>query len=154
MDINFRPATFDDVESMHKILNDYAKEGLMLPRARNSIYENLREYIVAEVDGNTIGIGALHFVWDRLGEIRSLAIVPGYKKLGVGKKIVEFLEQEGLARGVTMFFTLTYQPVFFEKCGYELTPKEELSPKVWKECVHCPQYPTCDEIALVKHIKK
>ncbi len=153
MNINFRFATFDDVESMHKILNDYAKAGLMLPRARNSIYENLREYVVADLDGAIIGIGALHFVWERLAEIRSLAIIPDYKKHGIGKQIVELLEKEGLARGVNMFFTLTYQPGFFAKCGYELTPKEELSPKVWKECVHCPQYPTCDEIALVKRIK-
>lgn len=152
MDIKFRAATFDDTEAMYKMLNDYAKEGLMLPRARNSIYENLREYIVAESEGQIVGIGALHFVWDRLGEIRSLAVVPQYKKHGIGKKIVEYLEQEGLDRGVNMFFTLTYQPIFFGKCGYEVTPKEDLSPKVWKECVHCPQYPTCDEIALVKHV--
>lgn len=38
----YRSATFDDVEKLHKLLNDYAAEGLMLPRSRNSIYENLR----------------------------------------------------------------------------------------------------------------
>ena len=45
--IVFRPATFSDVEHIHKLLNYYAKEGLMLPRARNAIYENLRDYILA-----------------------------------------------------------------------------------------------------------
>ena len=45
--ITYRRATFDDVENIHKLLNDYAHEGLMLPRARNAIYENLRDYIVA-----------------------------------------------------------------------------------------------------------
>ena len=45
--ITYRQATFDDVENIHKLLNDYAREGLMLPRARNAIYENLRDYIVA-----------------------------------------------------------------------------------------------------------
>ncbi len=45
--LEYRGATFDDVEEIHKLLNDYAKEGLMLPRSRNSIYENLRDYIVA-----------------------------------------------------------------------------------------------------------
>ena len=43
----YRSATFDDVEKLHKLLNDYAAEGLMLPRSRNSIYENLRDYVVA-----------------------------------------------------------------------------------------------------------
>lgn len=154
MNISYRPATFDDVEPMHKILNDYAKEGLMLPRARNAMYESLREYVVAEIDGEIVGIGALHFVWDRLAEIRSLAVIPKYKIHGIGKKIVELLEEEGLARGVNMFFTLTYQPGFFNKCGYEIAQKESLSPKVWKECVHCPQYPNCDEIALTKVVNK
>lgn len=154
MNIIYRPATFDDAESMHKILNDYAKAGLMLPRARNSIYESLREYVVAEIDGEIVGIGALHFVWDRLAEVRSLAVIPQYKTQGIGKKIVELLEAEGLARGVNMFLTLTYQPGFFNKCGYEITQKETLSPKVWKECVYCPQYPNCDEIALTKIVNR
>jgi len=49
-----------------------------------------------------------------------------------------------------MFFTLTYQPGFFIKCGYAETAKESLPQKVWKECVHCPQYPYCNEIAFIK----
>ena len=64
--ITYRRATFDDVENIHKLLNDYAHEGLMLPRARNAIYENLRDYIVAIENNRLIGCGALHFVWDRL----------------------------------------------------------------------------------------
>ena len=72
--IVFRPATFSDVEHIHKLLNYYAKEGLMLPRARNAIYENLRDYILAVENNRLLGCGALHFVWDRFAEIRSLAV--------------------------------------------------------------------------------
>lgn len=74
--IIYRSATFDDVEKLHKLLNDYATEGLMLPRSRNSIYENLRDYVVAVENNHVVGCGALHFVWDRLAEIRSLAVDP------------------------------------------------------------------------------
>ena len=77
--ITYRQAKFDDVENIHKLLNDYAKEGLMLPRSRNAIYENLRDYIVAVQGSHLVGCGALHFVWDRLAEIRSLAIDPELK---------------------------------------------------------------------------
>lgn len=31
----YRSATFDDVEKLHKLLNDYAAEGLMRRRSRN-----------------------------------------------------------------------------------------------------------------------
>ena len=99
----YRSATFDDVEKLHKLLNDYAAEGLMLPRSRNSIYENLRDYVVAVENNHVIGCGALHFVWDRLAEIRSLAVDPERKTQGIGRKMVELLEAEGIERGVDMF---------------------------------------------------
>lgn len=148
--IVFRQAKFSDVENIHALLNDYAKAGLMLPRSRNSIYENLRDYIIAVENNRLLGCGALHFVWDRLAEIRSVAIEPSMKGKGIGKEIVRRLEEEGISRGVTMFFTLTYQPGFFSKCDYIETEKGNLPQKVWKECVHCPQYPYCNEIAFVK----
>lgn len=148
--ITFRQANFGDVEHIHKLLNHYAQEGLMLPRSRNAIYENLRDYIIAVENNRLLGCGALHFVWDRLAEIRSLAVDPSLKCTGIGRKIIEHLEHEGIERGVTMFFTLTYQPGFFSKCDYIETAKDKLPAKVWKECVYCPQYPYCNEIAFVK----
>ena len=55
--ITYRQAKFDDVEKIHKLLNDYAKAGLMLPRSRNAIYENLRDYIVAMQGSHLVGCG-------------------------------------------------------------------------------------------------
>lgn len=84
----------------------------MLPRSRNTIYENLRDYILAVENNRLLGCGALHFVWDRFAEIRSLAVEPSLQKTGIGRQLVEHLEKEGIEHGVTMFFTLTYQPGF------------------------------------------
>ena len=149
--ITYRSATFSDVENIHKLLNDYAKEGLMLPRSRNSIYENLRDYVIAvDSSGRLLGCGALHFVWDKLAEIRSLAVAPNLKKTGIGSMLVSLLEAEGIRKGAKYFFTLTYQPGFFAKCDYMHTEKEDLPQKVWKECVYCPLYPNCNEVALIK----
>lgn len=148
--ITYRRAKFSDVENIHKLLNDYAREGLMLPRSRNSIYENLRDYIIAVENNRLVGCGALHFVWYRLAEIRSLAVDPEMKKNGIGRRMVELLEQEGIEHGAKMFFTLTYQPGFFAKCDYIETAKEKLPQKVWKECVYCSLYPYCNEVAFVK----
>ncbi len=152
MEIIYRKATFDDVEPMHKLLNDFAAKGLMLPRSRNSIYENIRDYVIATVGGELVGVGAVHMVWDRLAEIRSLAVAEGYQKTGIGKEIVSLLEEAGHDLGVKTFFTLTYQPGFFAKCGYTQVERDSMPQKVWKECVHCPKYPYCDEIALVKQV--
>ena len=152
MQRHFRHAVFEDVEPLHKLLNDYAGEGLMLSRSRNSIYENLRDYIVAIEDGKLVGVGALHMVWNRLAEVRSLAIVPDNKNRNIGRELVKRLETEGKKLGVDTFFALTYQPGFFAKCGYNEVPNDSLPQKVWKECVHCPKYPYCDETAMIKRV--
>lgn len=148
--MQLRKATFHDVEAIHKLVNDYAQEGLMLPRSRNAIYETLRDVILIEKDGELIGVGSLHLSWDALAEVRALAVHPGYKRQGVGRRIVEALLEEGRSLGVKTFFTLTYQPEFFSSLGFLEVTKEELPQKVWKECINCPKFPNCDEIAMIR----
>lgn len=152
MDMIYRKATFADVEAMHKLVNDYAAQGLMLGRSRNVFYESLRDFVIAEEAGQVLGVGALHLVWDALGEVRAMAIDPAVKGQGVGRKIVEQLVEEARGLGITAVFTLTYQPGFFAKNGFKEVPKEQLSQKVWKECINCPKFPNCDEIAMVRNV--
>ena len=54
------------------------------------------------------------------------------------------------SKGIEKYFTLTYQPEFFKALGFTVINKEELPHKVWKECIDCPKFPNCDEIAMVK----
>lgn len=149
----YRKARFKDVESIHKLVNDYAETGLMLPRARNVLYETLRDLIVAEDDqGAIVGIGGLHLVWDELAEIRAMAIAPAITRQGVGRNIVEALIAEATELGVKTLFSLTYQPGFFAKLDFSEIPKEKLPHKVWKECINCAKFPNCDEVAMMKTI--
>lgn len=148
----FRKAAFKDVEELHKLVNDYAEKGLMLPRSRNVIYETLRDVVLAEEDGVVIGSGALHLIWNELAEIRALAVAPNYNKQGVGSRIVEKLTEEAKELGVKTLFALTYQPGFFAKHGFYEIPKEKLPHKVWKDCINCPKFPNCDETAMVKEL--
>lgn len=148
----YRKATFKDVEAIHKLVNDYAEQGVMLPRSRNVLYETLRDMILAEDGGNIVGVGALHLVWDELAEIRTMAIAPDYMKQGIGREIVQLLVKEAYTLGIKTLFTLTYQPGFFAKLGFEEVPKEQLPHKVWKECINCAKFPNCDEIAMMRKI--
>lgn len=144
----YRKATFKDVEAMYKLINDYAEQGLMLGRSRNVLYESLRDFILAEDNGEVVGMGALHLVWDELAEIRATAIAPQVVKSGVGRNIVKALIEEGKNLGIKNIFTLTYQPGFFIKQGFTELSKDQLPHKVWKECINCTKFPNCDEIAL------
>ena len=146
----YRKARFGDVEYIYDLIHRYAMRGEMLPRSRNTLYENLRDMVVAEEDDTVVGVGALHIMWDRLAEVRMMAIAPEHTRQGIGAEIVRRLLAEGDALGIENVFTLTYKPDFFRKLGFIRISREELPQKVWKECIDCPKYPNCDEIAMIK----
>lgn len=147
-----RKARISDVDSMAALINFYAEKGKMLYRTVPSLYQKIRDYTVIEKEGAVIGVGGLHILWNDLAEICSLAIDPLYVRNGLGKAIVQRLLRESRRLKIVQVFTLTYQPGFFEKCGFTRIDKESLPQKVWMECVNCPKFPNCDETALVKII--
>jgi len=146
----YRKPMFLDVEAIYNLVNNYANDGVMLARSRNMLYETLRDMIVAEEDGKIIGVGGLHIMWDELAEVRTMAISPDAVRQGIGAEIVERLTKEGIVLGVKKLFTLTYQPDFFKTLGFKEIAKDKLPHKVWKECIDCPKFPDCDEVAMIK----
>jgi amino-acid N-acetyltransferase len=152
--MQYRKATMADIPAMHTLIQNYAKEGIMLRRPIMMLYESVRDFVVAvdEATGQVVGCGGLHILWSDLAEIRSLAVHPDFKGRGVGKGIVDYLVGEGEALGLGRIFALTYQQVFFEKCGFHVVQKESLPQKVWKECVYCDKFHNCDEIAVIRFL--
>ena len=151
---NYRQAKFSDVEEIYNLIAGYASQGIMLPKPHNILYETIREFIVAEEIGEKkiIGTGALHMTWNELAEVRSMAVHEDYKRHGIGADIVKKLLAEGVEVGVKKFFTLTYTPQFFQSLGFKTVDKNTLPHKIWKECIECPKFPNCDEIAMILEI--
>lgn len=148
----FRKARITDVENIHALITHYANQGLMLARPRAMLYEFIRDFTVAEQDGKVIAAGALHILWEDLAEVRALAVAPEYSRQGIGRGLVKTFVKESWELGIPKIFSLTYQPGFFEKCGFSLVTKEILPHKVWKECIDCPKFPNCDESAVLLEI--
>lgn len=98
------------------------------------------------------GCCALQFCWEDLAEIRSLAVDETHQRKGMGKKLVETLVEEARSFGITQLFTLTYQPVFFEKLDFKRIDRADLPLKIWSDCVHCVKFPDCDEIAMMREL--
>ena len=147
----YRHATFADVEDIYNLVMNYANDGIMLARSRNTLYETLRDMIVAaDEEGHVLGVGALHIIWAELAEVRTMAVDPALTRHGIGAEIVRRLLVEGRELGVKKFFTLTYKPGFFQALGFKTITKNELPHKVWKDCIECPKFPDCDEIAMVR----
>lgn len=150
--MKIRQAKVQDVKQMHKIIEFYADNKEMLHRSLNSIYENIQEYVVAEVKGKIIGCGALHVSWDNLAEVKALAVEKTYARQGIGTKIVKTLEQNALGLGIFTTFALSFKPAFFQKMGYEVISREVLPQKIWSECINCHLFPDCGEVPLIKDL--
>jgi amino-acid N-acetyltransferase len=146
--LTIRPARIPDVLTIAKIVNEHAAKELMLPIALNQIYEQLRDFVVAEENGEIAGCGAIHVAWEDLGEIRSLAVAESNRKKGIGGKIAAELLKMAKELGIKKIFVLTYQVDFFKRLGFVVVDKETLPHKIWRVCLNCHKFPSCDETAL------
>jgi amino-acid N-acetyltransferase len=134
---------------MMPLLNEYARQAEILPRLEAEVYQSIRSWVVAEAKGQVIGMGALVILWHDLAEIRSLVVAPAFQGQGFGQEIVRQLLAEGQALGLPRIFALTRKPGFFLKLGFHLTRMEDLPRKVQKDCVFCPKFNACDEVAVI-----
>ena len=137
-----------DVEAMRALIEEHAKEDKMLSRSLSYLYENLRDYYVAKEGGKVLGCCSLHISWVDLAEVKSLAVKKDQMGKGVGKALLDATLGEAKDLGITKVFTLTLEPDFFKKHGFQEVEKDTLPMKIWGECIQCPKYPNCDEIAL------
>jgi len=149
--VQVRKARVFDVEAMHRIINHYAGQQLMLPKTNLQLYENLRDYHVAveTSDNKVLGCGALHIYWTNLAEIRALAVFPGTTHKRVGSLLVDRLIEEARTFELERVFVFTYVPEFFGRFGFVQVEHRSLPLKVYNECFHCPKFNSCDEVAMV-----
>jgi amino-acid N-acetyltransferase len=145
-----RKATLRDIPALLRLINDYAAQGIMLPRTEFEISENIRDFTVVYAGPQLLGCGALHFYTPTSGEIRSLAVAPNRKESGIGRLLVETLENEAIHNELHAIFAFTYVSDFFRKLGFHQVDRGLLPLKVWKDCLSCPKFHCCDEIAVVK----
>lgn len=153
--MELRKAVPADVPDIYRLVNEYATQGIMLRRSVLQLYQHLREFTVAcDDDGQVVGTGALALLWHDLAEVRSLAVAPDWHGRGVGRALVEALVAEAEALGLARVFALTYQQAFFERLGFHVVKKETLPQKVWTDCVVCPKFHACDEIAVIRRLRE
>lgn len=145
-----RQAQPEDVEQLYNMIENYARQGIMLPRSRALLERQIADFVVAEVDGMVVGCGSLCRLGNELVEIRSLGIADGYKGRGLGSMLVEQLVIEARKLSIPKVMALTYEVSFFLKNGFTVVNKEIFPEKVWTDCVNCAKQHACDEIAVLK----
>lgn len=153
--IIIRKARVQDCLEIFKLVNLYARRGEMLPKSQNQIYQNIRDFVIVEENGQIVGCGALHVLWEDLAEIRSLAVFEERRNSGLGRLMVNHMLDEAREIGLPIVFALTYVPGFFKKMGFKLIDKDELPRKIWVDCIDCIKFPNnCDEIAVIREVDK
>ena len=143
-----RKAKLIDVPNIHRLVNHYAGERIMLPRTLTDIYENVWEFTVSLEDEKLVGCGALKLYNQEVAEIRSLCVDETLKSKGIGREIMEGLLDESEAFGLKTVFALTMAPAFFQKLGFREVPRERFPTKVWRDCLRCERYTCCNEKAV------
>jgi amino-acid N-acetyltransferase len=114
-----RRARTGDVADIKSIVDIYAGSGRkLLAKDLVTLYEDVQDFRVAELDGVVIGCGALHVLWADLGEVRTLAVHPDHTRQGIGDLVLAALIDTARELGLLRLFALTFQTRFFAAHGF------------------------------------
>lgn len=132
---SIRRAKTSDVKSIRTLVRPLAEERVLLEKEAVAYYENLQEFIVAEdSEGNIIGCGGLHVIWEDIAEVRTLATDARWRGRGVGHRLLQKLLVEARELGVSRVFCLTFEVDFFVRNGFSVMAEQSaVDPEVYSE---------------------
>jgi amino-acid N-acetyltransferase len=128
-----RWARTPDVRAIRAIVAPMAQSRVLIAKEAVTYYEALQQFRVAELDGQVVGCGALHVMWEDLAEIRTLAVRPEAKGAGVGSALLGALVEDARQLGVRRLFCLTFEVDFFTRHGFEPIEGQAVDPEVYAE---------------------
>ncbi len=147
-----RKPKLTEVVGIKKLLDVAAKKEAVLPRPVMELYETIRDFVVYVDDEGVAGCCALHIAMEDLAEIRSLVVRPDLHGQRIGSQLLEACLEEARALDIARVFALTRVPIFFGKHEFNQVDKHDLPHKVFQDCVRCPLFPDCDEVAVIRHL--
>jgi amino-acid N-acetyltransferase len=127
-----RRARIADVRKI-KALVDTDAGRVLLEKELVALYEDMQEFWVAESDGEVLGCGALHVLWEDLAEIRTVAVDKRARGNGIGHALVGRLIELAKDLGLRRIFVLTFETHFFTKHGFVEIDGTPVSQEVYEE---------------------
>lgn len=151
MTFTVRPARTSDVWFIRELVEPLVQRRILLGKETVVFFESIQEFRVAEgPDGEPIGVGALHVMWEDLAEIRTLAVSPSWLRKGVGHALLRQLEDDARALGLSRLFCLTFEVGFFERGGFQPMSEGEIDPEVYAELVRSPDEGVAEFLDLAR----
>lgn len=124
-----------DVPAITKIAQPLIEKRILLGKELVELYEAIQEFVVAEVDGEVVGFGALHVMWKDLAEVRTLAVAEDAKRRGIGAAMLRELLERARVLGIRRVFCLTFEEEFFKSHGFEVISDVPVDPETYAELV-------------------
>jgi amino-acid N-acetyltransferase len=118
--VRVRAARTEDVSVMAELMAPLVDERILLGKDLVELYAAVPQFMVAvDEDDRVIGYGALHVMWEHLGEVRTLGVARPWLGHGVGHLLLQSLEQHARELGLSQLFCLTFEVDFFSRHGFE-----------------------------------
>jgi amino-acid N-acetyltransferase len=138
MSYTIRSARTGDVSVIRNLVDANVDSGRLLSKATVTLYEDIQEFCVAELSGNSDrpdigGCGAVHVLWEDLAEIRTVAVRDDCRGCGIGHAIVEHLIGRSRELGVRRVFVLTFAVDFFAGHGFKPINGTPVAAEVYRE---------------------
>lgn len=132
---SIRPARTSDVAAITRIAQPLIEQRILLGKELVEIYEAIQEFVVAEQEGEVIGFGALHVMWQDLAEVRTLAVAESAKRKGIGAAMLRELLERAKVLGVRRVFCLTFEEEFFRSHGFQVISDVPVDAQTYAEMV-------------------
>lgn len=149
-----RRARTADAEAISRLISIFAAEALMLRRTPAMVELAIDDYVVATTArGEIVGCGALKEYSPSVAEVAAIAVSRDVHGCGVGRSIVNAVEQLANKRGIYDVFALTLQPEFFSAIGYQRVDRARYPEKIRRDCLGCARRFACNEICFAKNLR-
>ncbi len=126
-----RPAKKKDTRAIQRLTKKAVEAEELIRRTRTEIEKNLADYYILEIDKNPVACVALHIYPEQnQGELASLFVHSAHENQGLGRKMIQFIENKAREAGLTELITLSTQAFayFQSKAGFVEGTPDNLPP--------------------------
>ena len=126
-----RRAMKKDVRAIQLLTKAAVESAELMRRTRPMIEKNLADYFIFEIDKNPVACVALHvFPEQKKGELACLYVNPLHENRGIGRKLIQFIENKAKEMNLEELLTLSTQAFtyFQSKGGFAEGTPDDLPP--------------------------
>ena len=128
---HIRPAMKKDVRAIQLLTKQGVEAEELVKRTKAVIEKNLGDYFIFEIDKNPVACVALHvYPEENKGELASLYVSSSHENQGIGRKLVQFVEDKARELGLKELLALSTQAFtyFLSKGGFAEGTPDDLPP--------------------------